>query len=244
VSKEPNSLNLHEKALTALRSEPRLGPHFKPTLLKIEGDGTATIQAEVDTIAMKRRALTRLAATEGITGIVDRIRVKPGQPMSDDGILDHLRKAYLAEPAFDALRILERKAGRRKLVQDAPDARGEIEIEVKNGVVILNGSVPGLASKRLAGVLAWWVPGSRDVVNGIAVEPPEDDGPDQIEEAVRIALDKDPFVDASQIRVGVRNRTVRLTGAVRSREARDAAEQDAWYVLGVDDVINELEVRP
>ena len=37
---------------------------------------------------------------------------------------------------------------------------------------ILNGRMPGLASKRLAGVLAWWVPGARDVVNGIAVEPP------------------------------------------------------------------------
>ena len=117
-------------------------------------------------------------------------------------------------------------------------------IEVKKGVVILNGRVPGLVSKRLAGVLAWWVPGSRDVVNGIAVEPPGEDSPDEIEEAVRIALDKDPFVDESQVRVGVRHRTVRLTGAVRSREARDAAEWDAWYVFGVDDVVNELEVVP
>lgn len=244
MTRGSNSSELREKALTALRSEPRIGPHFKPATLTIEPDGTAVIQAEVDTIAVKRLALERLAATKGITAIVDRLRVKPAQPMSDDGILDHLRKAYLAEPAFDALRIVERKSGKRKLVQDAPDARGEIEIEVKKGVVILNGRVPGLASKRLAGVLAWWVPGSRDVVNGIAVDPPEEDSPDQIEEAVRVALDKDPFVDASQVRVGVRNRTVRLTGAVRSAEARDAAEQDAWYVFGVDDVINALEVMP
>jgi osmotically-inducible protein OsmY len=61
---------------------------------------------------------------------------------------------------------------------------------------------------------------------------------------VRIALEKDPFVDASQIRVGVRARTVRLTGLVRSRTARDVAEWDAWYVFGVDDVINEIAVGP
>jgi len=67
--------------------------------------------------------------------------------------------------------------------------RGEIEVE--HGVVTLNGSVPNLASKRLAGVLAWWAPGSRDVVNGTTVEPPEADAPIQIEEAVRIALEKD-----------------------------------------------------
>jgi osmotically-inducible protein OsmY len=88
------------------------------------------------------------------------------------------------------------------------------------------------------------VPGSCDVINGIAVEPPEEDGPIQIEEGVRIALEKDPFVDASEIRVGVRLRTVRLTGSVHSSEARDAAEWDAWYVFGVDDVINEIEVAP
>lgn len=242
----PNAkaLELQGRALSAIRSESRIGPRFKPAALKIEADGTATIQAEVDNVATKRLALQRLAATQGITAIVDRLRVKPAQPMSDDGILNSLRKAYYAEPAFAALRIAERKAGRRKLVQDAPDPRGEIEIEVKKGVVILNGRVPGLASKRLAGVLAWWVPGSRDVVNGIAVEPPEEDGPIRIEEAVRIALDKDPFVDASQVRVGVRNRTVRLTGVVRSHETRDAAEWDAWYVFGVDDVVNELEVAP
>jgi BON domain len=236
--------DLQSHALAAMRSEARIGPRFKPNL-EIDADGIATIAAEVDNIAVKRLALERLAATTGISGIVDRLRVKPAMAMSDGGILDHLRKALYAEPAFGQLAIRECKAGKAELVRGAPQgARGEIEIEVQSGVVILNGRVPGLTSKRLAGVIAWWVPGVRDVVNGIVVEPPEEDTPDEIEEAVRVALDKDPFVDALQVRVGVRNRTVRLTGAVHSPEARDAAECDAWYVLGVDDVINELEVVP
>jgi osmotically-inducible protein OsmY len=234
-----------ERALAAIRSEKRIGPQFKPTLLEIDADGTATIQAEVDNVAIKRLALERLAATQGVSAIVDRLRVKPAVAMSDDGILDHLRKAFYDEPSFRQLALKEREDGKVTLVREAfEDARGEIEIEVKQGVVILNGRVPGLASKRLAGVLAWWVPGSRDVINGIAVEPPEEDAPIQIEEAVRIALDKDPFVDASQVRVGVRDAVVRLTGAVHSPEARDAAEGDAWYVFGVDDVINEIVVSP
>lgn len=237
--------DLREQALAAIRSEKRIGPHFKPAVLEIDDDGTATIQAEVNSVAIKRLILERLAATKGVSGIIDRLRIKPAAAMSDDGMLDHLRKAYYDELSFRHLRIKEREDGAVRLVRDAFEAaRGEIEIEVKKGVVILNGRVPGLATKRLAGVLAWWVPGSRDVVNGIAVEPPEEDSPDEIEEAVRIALDKDPFVDASQVRVGARYRTVRLTGLVRSREARNAAEQDAWYVHGVDDVINELDVIP
>ncbi|MGE3528833.1 MAG: BON domain-containing protein, partial [Methyloceanibacter sp.] len=217
---------MRDQALAAIRSEARIGPHFKPVALDIAEDGTATIQAEVETVAIKRLALERLAATEGVTAIVDRLRVKPATVMSDDGILDHLRKAYYAEPVFRRLRIKERENGAVTLVRDAfEDAQGEIEIEVTKGVVILNGAVPGLATKRLAGVLAWWMPGARDVVNGIAVEPPEEDNAYEIEEAVRIALDKDPIVDAAQVREGVRQRTVRLTGAVRSNEARHAAEQ-------------------
>ena len=235
--------DLRDRALTAIRSDKRVGPHFKPALLEIDAEGTATIEAEVDTVAVKRLVLERAAATPGIGAIIDRVRVKPALAMSDDGILDHLRKAYSEDLAFRQIRLKERLGHAVRLVRDAPPkASGEIEIEVEGGVVTLNGSVPSLASKRLAGVLAWWVPGSRDVINGLVVEPPEEDAPIQIEEAVRIALEKDPFVDASQIRVGVRHRTVRLTGAVHSPEASDAAEWDAWYVFGVDDVINEIEI--
>ena len=233
---------LRDKALTAIRSERRIGPHFRPRRLDVAEDGTATIEAEVENVAIKRLALERLAAVPGITAVIDRLRVKPAMATSDDGILDELRKAYYDEPSLRKLALKEREHGTLNLVRDAfEEARGEIEIEVYDGVVILNGRVPGLASKRLAGVLAWWVPGIRDVVNGIAVEPPEEDAPIRIEEAVRIALDKDPFVDAEQVRVGVHNRTVRLTGCL-PRDARDAAEWDAWYVFGVDDVINEIEL--
>jgi hypothetical protein len=48
-------------------------------------------------------ALERLAATQGVSGIVDRLRIKPAMAMSDDGILDHLRKAYYDEPSFRQL---------------------------------------------------------------------------------------------------------------------------------------------
>lgn len=143
--------------------------------------------------------------------------------------LDQLLEPYGSQQ----FAIEAREEGKPKLVRTGlPGARGEIDIEVEHGVVTLNGSLPSLAAKRLAGVLAWWVPGVRDVVNGITVDPPEDDAPIQVEEAVRVARDKDPLFDASQIRTGVRGRTVRLTGWVRLAAAREAAEWDVWYVSG------------
>jgi osmotically-inducible protein OsmY len=81
------------------------------------------------------------------------------------------------------------------------------------------------------------------VINGIAVEPPEDDSDDAILESVRLVLEKDPFVDASQIRVGVRHAVVRLLGLVPTEAEREMAEFDAWYVFGVDKVDNRIEVR-
>jgi len=51
-------------------------------------------------------------------------------------------------------------------------------------------------------------------------------------------------VDASQIRVGVRHTIVQLKGLVRTESERNIAENDAWYVFGVDEVVNEIEVRP
>ena len=110
--------------------------------------------------------------------------------------------------------------------------------------MILNGRTPGLVSKRLAGVMAWWTPGVRDVVNGLEADPPEEDAPIHLEEAVRIALERDPVVNASQIKVGVRKSVVRLTGSVASDSLRKMAERDAWCVFGVDDVINNIEVEP
>jgi osmotically-inducible protein OsmY len=132
----------------------------------------------------------------------------------------------------------------KPVVGSIESAVGRMDIEVEDGVVTLNGTAPTLVRKRLAGAMTWWIPGVRDVINGIAVDPPEEDGPDQIEEAVRVVLDRNPAVDAAQIKVGARAKIVRLTGLVRSQATREMAENDAWAVFGVDDVINEIAVRP
>jgi len=44
--------------------------------------------------------------------------------------------------------------------------------------------------------------------------------------------------------VGVRKTWVRLTSAVTAKEEREAAENDAWCILGVDNVLNAIEVVP
>jgi osmotically-inducible protein OsmY len=44
------------------------------------------------------------------------------------------------------------------------------------------------------------------------------------------------------MKVGMLGDAVRLTGLVRSPDARRAAEDAVWTVQGVDEVINETEI--
>lgn len=235
------------------RSEPALGPHFHFREIALDDSGTLTLACEVASLAAKKRALSLAAAHEAVSAVVDRVQVAPAVEMGDAEIRSRLREYFTGEPAFTGFAVRLQKsfgpaggaAPELELIAGDPaSAPGEIDVEIAEGAVTLNGHVPGLASKRLAGVMSWWVPGVRDVINGLEVSPPEEDSPIAIEEAVRVVLDRDPLVDASQVRVGVRIRTVRLTGSVRSEALREIAERDAWCVFGVDEVINDIVVQP
>lgn len=229
---------------SALGGEPRLDLAHRHVALKVEEGGVLTMEGDLPDVAAKKLALERAAAVDGVRSIVDRIRVQPARKMGDAEIRDHLRDALLSEPAFQGC-MLRAYAG---LFPHAAAGEGKagacaLEISVQEGVVTISGEVPSLTHKRLAGVLAWWVPGTRDVVNGIEVVPPEDDGDAEVTDAVRIVLEKDPLVDADEVRVTTRGREVLLEGIVASREQKEIAENDAWCVFGVDRVVDRLEVR-
>ena len=161
--------------------------------------------------------------------------------MEDGAIRDHICNAFLSEPAFEPYRVRALVKGEIETVR-FQDSRHFLELEVSEGVVTLNGMVPSISHKRLAGVLAWWVPGSRDVVNGIEVSPAMEDNDFEVVDALQMVLEKDPLVNASQIRLGCRDLVVQLEGAVATESGKAAAESDAWYIFGVNRVINKISV--
>jgi len=206
-------------------------------------DGILTMEGEVEHIMAKKRALEMAASVSGVTGIVDRLRLVPATRMEDGEIRDHVCTALLAENLLSSSAIWAIVKKKPEVVRETDEAVGSIDVEVTDGVVILNGAVTSLSAKRLAGVLAWWVPGSRDVINGLEVSPPEEDNDDEVVDAVRLILEKDPFVNASQIRVCCGNYIVTLEGLVKNETQRLMAEADAWYVFRVDRVVNLLRVE-
>lgn len=204
-------------------------------------DGVLTMEGELADVGAKKIALERAASVPGVEHIVDRLGVAPARTMSDAEIRDHVRDLLSEEPTLQPLARSPPPPGGGALRPDT--VLGTIGISVAHGVVTLDGLVPSLAHKRLAGVLAWWVPGVRDVVNGLEVVPPEEDDDGEITDAVRLVLEKDPLVDASQVGVSTHRSVVTLRGVVRCDVERRAAERDAWCVFGVDGVRSEMEVR-
>lgn len=218
--------------------------------LDFEPDGALVVQGEAATVAAKKRTLRLAAAASDAPGIVDRLHVRSALPMGDGDIRSRLAEEFALDPRFKDLAIREDRDP-RPLVDNyaavagaSAGARGALDLEVRDGVVTLNGTVPSLVRKRLAGGVAWRIAGVRDVINGLSVDPPEDDGPDQLEEAARALLEGHPLFHDAQVKVGVRGDTVRLTGLVHSQTAREAAEEEIWRLLGVEEVVNDVEVGP
>ena len=233
--------DLLQRVRDALRADTTIGFDEASIVLRLS-DGALMIDGEVADVAVKRRTLCKAAAAVAPQPIIDRLHVRPATPMADGMIGDLVRDSLIEEPALAVCRLRLWVKGQPELERDPPSATGAIDIRVDNGVVTLDGDVPGLGHKRLAGALAWWVPGSRDVVNGLGVSPPEEDSDGEITDAVRLVLEKDPFVNPDQIRVATRNAIVTLDGLVPTESERDMAEHDAWYVFGIENVVNRIAV--
>ncbi|MEW6246339.1 MAG: BON domain-containing protein [Nitrospirota bacterium] len=236
-----------ERVIKAVRAaferEPRINLHKYPIEVEFAG-GVLTLEGEAEHIAAKKLCMELAAAMSGVTGIVDRLRVAPSTRMGDGAILDAVRDALLQEPTLQNCAIKVKRKGRFETMRETNvKPGGVIQVSVDNGVVLLDDHVTSLTQKRMAGVLAWWVPGTRDVINGMAVEPPQEDSDEELAKAIRLALKKDPFVNVDRIRVTAERGTVTLEGSVPMPTQKEMAEFDAWYVFGVDKVVNKIEVR-
>lgn len=235
--------NVIARIRAALEKETRINLHGYPIKLAFAGNDLL-LSGELENVAAKKLALELASRLAPALGLVDRLRVKPAKSMSDAELRDHVIKVLLDEPALEHCLLHSRLPQQLQTHRnEVPEPVGTIVVEVRDGVVTLNGEVPSLSHKRLAGVLVWWVPGCRDVVNGLAEVPAQQDNDDEIADAVRLTLAKDPFVNETKMQVRSKNGVVTLDGLVPSESMRRMAEHDAWFVFGVRDVVNKVQIK-
>ncbi len=213
--------------------------------LRFRFDAEALImEGEVPTIVDKRSLVRVVRGVPGAHEVVDKVRIKPTELRDDPAISRGFARAILAEPDFADCNVILWQRGCSETVRYLADTNAcDLHAKVEHGVVTLSGEVLNLRQKRLAGTLAWWTPGTRNVINHLTVAYGEEDTDQALTEAVRLILEKDPQVETGHIRISAHDHVVTLEGDVERTEQRAVAECDTWFVAGVDEVHNHLAVR-
>lgn len=240
------------KAILAdLEHDTRVNLHDYPIRIEVE-DGALVLEGTVGDIAAKRIAHTVAYRHADDLPVVDRLRVSVPPSEREGGLRDEVVNLLQQEPVFRDCGLYVRETGRLVTIRigrsewpERPEGDwGEqrIEIEVNDGTVILSGTVLSLSHRRFAEVLAWWAAGCESVVNRLHVVPPEQETDGELADAVLMVLEKDPLVHQPQLYITAEHGTVTLEGYLPSEEERHMAVLDAWYVPGVRDVVDRIQV--
>jgi osmotically-inducible protein OsmY len=225
--------NLLDSICAALARHPRLRSQLDRVDIRLEGD-TIVLEGTVDDIAARRLVPSIVADASGAAGLLDRLRVRQDDARDDSDLANGVQRMLEQEPVFTGFRVMQGSAGARESSAEA------LWVKVADGVVHLAGTVGSLSHRRLAEALAWWAPGIRDVDNRILVSPAERDSDDEITDAVRLVLEKDPWLDVGHLGIRTRDRVVTLSGALPGEEQKRMAENNAWFIAGVRDVVNRI----
>lgn len=227
----------------ALERDTRVDTH-QSSLKVWSQEGTVVLDGMVGDIASKRRA--RALAEEHVAGrwpVLDLIQVAPGEEEADEALRDQVAERLTSETAFSEYTLEVETGNELQTLQKAGPEGFGIKAHVHGGVVTLSGRVGSLTHRRLAEVLVWWAAGSTLVRNELDVFPEQEDADNEITDAVRIVLEKDPLVHADNLKPGTAAGVVTLTGSVATNEEKHLAILDAWYVPGVWDVVDRIDVH-
>ena len=120
----------------------------------------------------------------------------------------------------------------------------EIAAEVRDGDIVLRGTVGSFVQKAEAGRTARAVPGVRRVDDQLGVHPMGVDGRADADTKAAVLDDliADDRVHAGDIDVDIDDGEVTLRGIVEHADQRDTAERIVLRVPGVESVHNELGV--
>jgi osmotically-inducible protein OsmY len=182
-------------------------------------DGIVTLTGHVTSYAEKLAAERAVRQVKGVRGIAQEIEVRYGGITSDDEI------------AKRALNMLKWQA---MIPSDA------VKVTVQKGLVILSGEVIWQYQRKSAEDSIRKLSGVTGIVNNISIKPTV--AVADIKKKIEDALTRHAQIEAQAIRVNVRDGKVSLDGKVETWNERDAVENAAWSVAGVQSVEDRLTI--
>jgi osmotically-inducible protein OsmY len=209
-----------------------------------------TLSGEVDSAEDRAEAVKIASATEGVTRVDDRLRVKGETPGGEPAARAREGEGMRQPDAW-----LTAKIQAKYFMDDEVKARN-IDVDTEAGVVTLRGAVMTEAERRQAVALARNTDGVRDVNDQLQVqataaapdtgsrirpvEPVVDDT--WITTKIQSKYFLDTTVKGHQIDVDTRKGVVTLTGTVDTDQQKQEAERIARETDGVAKVVNNLVV--
>lgn len=185
-------------------------------------NGIVTLSGTVDSYSKKLSAEKAAKRISGVKAVAEDIEVKlPGNSKKTD--------ADIAEAILYALKW-----------NNAVDEE-KIKVKVDNGWVTLEGETDWNYQKISAENAIKFLSGVTGITNDIKVKPHIT--PSDIQNKIKVAFNRSAFADANNIKVSIDGSKVTLSGSVRSFAERKDAEDAAWFVPGVHQVINQLEIK-
>jgi osmotically-inducible protein OsmY len=186
-------------------------------------DGVVTLSGYLDSYMEKMAAEDAAKRVSGVKAVVQNIEVKlPSSSERTD--------VDIAQSVRDALDF-------NTLVP-----ADKIKVKVEKGWVTLEGEVEWLYQKEEAYDTASRIKGVKGVINLIELKPHVT--PADIKERIEQALKRMATVDASKIKVEMRDGKAVLKGEVRSWAEKQEAERAAFSAPGVNSVENNILIMP
>lgn len=203
------------------------GKNFKGVTVRARR-GTVTLSGQVNLYAYKAEAIKNARKVHGIRDVRDNIAV--GGPTIPDQVL--------GQKLNDKIQVDRIGFGQ------AFDA---ISVAVQNGVVTLGGHAKGPVTRDSAVALAEYMPGVKDVIDKIQIDPVS-----MMDDGIRLAefraiygygpLHPYSIVPSRPIRISVQNGNVTLYGVVNNEMDKNLVYMRAMQVPDVFHVTNDLLV--
>ena len=252
-----------------IQSQYYLNPSLKPWRIDVDtsSSGAVTLSGTVDSDTDRGEAVKIARATEGVTAVRDNLRVQPQSVATTGTVKDTTDVKNDAREIKGGARSAARqtaqaiedswittKIASKFFLDDDVRARS-IDVDTRNGMVTLKGSVESEGERQHALSIARSTDGVTMVHDSLVVDPrlespaPSARADNAIDDAwITMKVQSKYFIHAEiksrDVDVDTRNGVVTLSGSVPSATAKGAAEVIAQDTDGVSKVIDRLTIEP
>jgi osmotically-inducible protein OsmY len=209
-------------------------------------DGVVVLSGDARDSMDHLHAIQIARGVEGVRRVASTVRIA-----SDTRDLDIWNRHELRKSRHGILGAVSdvwiTAQARLRLLSDDRLPALDVNVDTRDGIVTLFGTVPSAAARAAARDDARKIVGVKDVRDELQVVPPAKQEEvtardDELQKKVRGALEQRPEMKRAVIRVEVKNRVARLTGTVPSVDHRLSAATVARRVAGIRAVKEDLDV--